>query len=196
VIIAKAIAKERDRRELEREYEEKRRQRAEFERKQIEKGLVKFVNVLGEERWGTPEQVRQWKIVDMDMKDNFAKLTWRQFEKVVADLFTKMGYAVELQGPPDFGADILARKGPDTVVVQVKRWKEGQNVGNRDIQRLLGSMPYYNANKAIFVTSSDFTNAARKQAFRAPIELWNYRKTCEMIEEYLLDIKESLKGGT
>lgn len=89
-----------------------------------------------------------------------------------------------------FRADIVARRRPDTVVVQFKRWKEGHNVGSPDIQRLLGSMRYYNANKAVFVTSSDFTNAARKQAFRASIDLWDYRKTCEIIEQYLLDIKK------
>jgi len=35
--------------------------RAEFEREQLVKGFVKFINDDGVERWGTPQQVKEWK---------------------------------------------------------------------------------------------------------------------------------------
>ena len=48
-------------------------------------------------------------------------------------------------------------------------------------------MWHYGANKAIIVTTSDFTKLAYKQAREAPIELWNRYKLYKMIERYILD---------
>jgi len=158
-----------------------------FEAEQRAKGLVKFASVLGHVKWGSLERVKEWKIIDMDMRNNFSGLTPRQFEKLVADLFAQMGYETELTPKTtDYGADVIAKKGVDTIAIQVKRFKKGNKVGNRDVQRLLGSMYKYNANKAVFVTSSDFTSPAHRQASNAPIELWNYKTLCEMIERYVL----------
>lgn len=158
-----------------------------FEREQRAKGLVRFVDRMNRDRWGTPKQVREWKMMEMDMENNFQRLTPRQFEKLVAEIFKRMGYEVELTPKTaDYGADVLARKGEDTVVIQVKRFSLSHNVSNRDIQRLLGSMWKYHANKAVFVTSSGFTDFAHRQAKDAPIELWNHEKFCEMIEKYIL----------
>lgn len=164
-----------------------RRDRIKFLMEQKAKGLVCFVDRLGRERWGSPEQVKEWKRVDMDMRNNFARLSPWQFEKLVAALLGEMGYQTQLTPKTaDFGADIIAVKGGDRVVVQVKRYDYSSKVGNRPIQRLLGSMFKYKANKAIFVTTSDFTDYAYRQATGAPIELWNYNKLCKKIEEYIL----------
>lgn len=46
----------------------------------------------------------------------------------------------------------------------------------------------YKANKAIFVTTSDYSDYAYEQARGAPIELWNYEKLCNMIEKFILKI--------
>jgi len=159
----------------------------EFERRQTEKGLVKFTDRLGRERWVTPKQAEEWTIVDMDMRNNFAGLKPRQFEELVGNLLKEMGYDVALTSrTADYGADIIAKKGEDTVVVEVKKYALTNKVSNRDIQRLLGSMWKYKANKAIFVTSSVFTDFAYKQARGAPIELWNHSILCEKIEKHLL----------
>ena len=52
--------------------------------------------------------MREWKIIDMDMKNNFARLKPRESERLIAELFTKMGYQVGLTPKTaDFGADIV-----------------------------------------------------------------------------------------
>ena len=56
-----------------------------------EKGLVKITR-HGKEYWVTPEQEREWKFLDVDLDNNFAKLSPRQFEKAIQDLFIKMNY--------------------------------------------------------------------------------------------------------
>jgi hypothetical protein len=161
-----------------------------FEKEQMEKGLVKFVDRLGRERWMSHKQVREWKIIEMDMRNNFKRLTPREFEKLVADIFERMGYEVGLTPKgADYGADVVAKRGEDTLVVQVKRFSLSHKVSNRDVQRLLGSMWKYGANKAVFVTSSEYTGFAYEQAKDAPIELWNHEKLCEMIEKYILKIE-------
>lgn len=163
------------------------RERMKFLTEQKAKGFVYFVDRLSRERFGSPEQVREWKRMDMDMRNNFARLKPRQFEKLVGDLLKEIGYNVALTPKTaDYGADIVAKKGKDTIVVQVKKYALTNKVSNRDIQRLLGSMWKYNANKAIFVTCSDYTGFAYKQARGAPIELWNHRILCEKIEKHIL----------
>jgi len=166
-----------------------------FEAKQKKRGLIKFIDRLGRERYGTPKQVKEWKAWDIDLKNRFQRLKPREFEELVANLFIKMGYNATLsQHVGDYGVDVLAEKGPDRIAIQVKRYAPDNKVGSPDVQKVLGSMFRYNANKAILITTSDFTEAAKEQARNAPIELWNYRILSEKIEKYLLAIEEAPNG--
>jgi len=96
-----------------------------------------------------------------------------------------MGYDASLTSKTgDFGADIIAKKDKDTVVIEVKKYDKNNKVGAGEIQEFLGSMWIYNAQKAIFITTSDFTNHAKAQATNAPIELWNDRKLHKLFLDY------------
>lgn len=102
-------AEEREREKKERE-ERLRIEREEFERTQKGQGLVKFVSHDGKEKWGTPEQVKEWKELDIGLSNNFADYTPREFEKFVCDLFRNMGYNVELTpASGDYGIDVVAK---------------------------------------------------------------------------------------
>ena len=90
------------------------------------------------------------------------------FEKLVIDLLVKMGYggsredaeAVGRSG--DGGIDGIInqdRLGLDVVYVQAKRWKN--NVGVPEIAGFAGALAGKGANKGIFITTSDFTKAAK-----------------------------------
>ena len=91
------------------------------------------------------------------------------FEKLVIDLLVAMGYggsredagkAVGRSG--DGGIDGIInedRLGLDVIYVQAKRW-EG-NVGEPEIARFAGALAGRGATKGIFITTSDFTRAAR-----------------------------------
>jgi restriction endonuclease Mrr len=171
------IAEYRKQKEIEEahEYELKKREKEIFEEGQKANGLQK-VNYKGSETWATPEQVREWKYIEVDLENNFQKLSPRQFEKAIQDLFVKMNYEVTLTNYiGDYGADLIVKKDSEILVVQCKKYMEKHKVGAPEVQRTLGSMYRYNASKAILVTTSDFTNKARIQAREAPIELWNNR---------------------
>ena len=90
------------------------------------------------------------------------------FENLVIDLLVKMGYggsredaeAVGRSG--DGGIDGIInqdRLGLDVVYVQAKRWKN--NVGAPEIAGFAGALAGKGANKGIFITTSDFTKAAK-----------------------------------
>jgi len=172
---------------------ERRRIRAErFEKEQIAKGLVKFVDRHGKKKWGTPEQVNEWKKIDIGMKGDFKDLSPREFEEFIANLFTRMGFQTEVTSyVKDHGADILAERerrdmGRERVVIQVKKYEPRHHVGSREVRDVLGSMGYFKATKAVLVTTSDFTIDAQEQAKGEPIELWNREKLYRMIDRYIL----------
>lgn len=155
------------------------------------KGLVKFVSFSGDVKWGTPKQVEKWTRIDLDIQNNFAKLTPRQFEELIAKLLQKMGYQAELTSEKaDYGADIIAEKNNEIIVVEVKKWKEEHHVGAKDVRSLIGSMPYFGATRAIFITTSDFTEQAREQAQSvkgASVELWDGYTLRRLIEKYFIE---------
>ncbi len=91
------------------------------------------------------------------------------FEELVVDLLVKMGYGGSREdagkavgGSGDGGIDGIInedRLGLDVIYVQAKRW-EG-NVGEPEIARFAGALAGRGATKGIFITTSDFTRAAR-----------------------------------
>ena len=120
-------------------------------------------------------------------KLNFAHFHPHEFEKLIAKLFMNMGFSVNLTPYiSDFGADIIATRGNDRIVIQVKKYSIGKNVGAKEVREILGAMWKYRANKAIIITTSDFTILAQEQAKNAPIELWNRDILYQLIEIYLL----------
>jgi hypothetical protein len=157
-------------------------QKEQYEEEMIAQGLQKVIHNR-KEIWATPEQVREWKFIEVDLDNNFRKLSPHEFEKATADLFKKLTYEVELLPfIGDYGADLIVKKDDNIILVQCKKYGGKNRVGAPDVQRTLGSMHRYNANKAILVTTSDFTRQARIQASNAPIELWNKRKLREQYE--------------
>lgn len=119
---------------------------------------------------------------------NYESMTPREFEEFVARIFEAMGYSVELTPPSrDYGVDIIARRGSDTIAVQVKRYSPGNNVGSADIQRLIGAMSFknYRANKGVIVTTSDFTVHAIEQAEENPVELWGRNILDKLADKYI-----------
>jgi restriction system protein len=93
------------------------------------------------------------------------------FEKLVVNLFVKMGYGGAQQGSAwvtgrsgDGGIDGVIHEdklGLDVIYIQAKRWKEGNTVGGPDMQQFVGALATRKAKKGIFVTASEFTKAAR-----------------------------------
>lgn len=91
-----------------------------------------------------------------------------QFEVLVIDLLLAMGYGGSreeagrvTQGSNDQGIDGVInedRLGLDVIYIQAKRWQS--SVGLREIQGFVGALAGQQAQKGIFITTSDFSQNA------------------------------------
>lgn len=109
-------------------------------------------------------QFKNSKITDIDKMDGI------EFEKRLEVLFRDLGYRVKrTSSTGDYGADLILKKGIERIVVQAKRYSKP--VGIKAIQEALSGKEYYGADKAMVLTNSTYTNAAKNLARRLNIEL-------------------------
>ncbi len=97
------------------------------------------------------------------------------FERVVVELLVKMGYggsradagkAIGRSG--DGGVDGIIKEdklGLDVVYIQAKRW-DNNPVGRPDVMQFAGALQAQRATKGIFITTSRFTDDARRYVSR------------------------------
>ncbi len=91
----------------------------------------------------------------------------RQFEELVAEIFERRGFSVELtKATRDGGKDIIAISTQMGIrlkfIIECKRYARDNKVSLDIVQRLYGVKVSENANKAILVTTSDYTRDAKK----------------------------------
>ncbi len=93
------------------------------------------------------------------------------FERLVVRLLYKIGYgshidyATVTKKSGDDGIDGVIssdRLGLDTVYVQAKRYASDNIIGNNQIRDFMGALIQKGASKGVFITTSDFSEAARK----------------------------------
>lgn len=112
--------------------------------------------------------------------DELILLSPREFEEYIYQLYKSLGYSVELTPySNDKGVDIVMTLDETKYVVQCKRYKK--TVGSPDIQKFIGSIDHFNADKGIFVTTGLFSFEAEKMAAQHPIELVNRVELAKLI---------------
>ena len=111
---------------------------------------------------------------------DFASMTGPEFEAYVMNLLNRLGYAV--YGTPatgDQGADVLAKKGGKTIVIQTKNYRG--TVGNDAVQEGAAAVRFYDGDEGWVVTNSRFTPAAIELAQRNDVRLIDGNKLAGMI---------------
>lgn len=114
-------------------------------------------------------------------------LSGREFEYVLAELLSRMGYEIELQrGTKDGGVDIFAIRRSDPLgthryLLQAKRWKHA--VGVEPVRHLLFLHQHHRATKSCLATTSRFTSGAWQLAsqYAWQLELKDYEHLKEWI---------------
>jgi restriction system protein len=96
------------------------------------------------------------------------------FEALIVGLLVAMGYGGTSEDPGraigksgDDGVDGVIDQDPlgvDQIFVQAKRYKRDNNIGSGAIREFFGALSLKRANKGIFVTTSNFSQAARDTA--------------------------------
>ena len=102
-----------------------------------------------------------------DLLDNLTHIPPSSFEHTVLDLLENMGYgrARHIGRTGDGGIDGVIDQdtlGLDSVYVQAKRWT-GQ-VGEPEVRSFSGSLDPHGATRGILITTSDFSERARRTA--------------------------------
>lgn len=103
-----------------------------------------------------------------ELQQIMAKMDPFRFEQLVVDLLSAMGYggsrkeaAKVTKKSNDEGIDGVInedRLGLDVIYLQAKRWQN--NVGRKEIQSFVGALAGQQANKGVFITTSDFHQSA------------------------------------
>ncbi len=108
-------------------------------------------------------------------------LTGEEFEELLAVYFRKMGYSVRTTPVSgDFGADLIVCGHGEKIVVQAKRYRN--TVGISAVQEVIGAREYYHSKKAMVVTNSKFTAAAKELANKTNVILWDGTDVAKMIK--------------
>ena len=99
------------------------------------------------------------------------------FEQLVLDVMKAMGYGSAgsgqvVGGSGDGGIDGIInedRLGLDKIYLQAKRYDRENKVTSPEIRGFIGSMASYGASKGVFISTSNFTSGAIKEAGKNPL---------------------------
>ena len=123
-------------------------------------------------------------------RQEISRLTSRDFEELVADVFSFLGYNVRLtKQTRDGGYDMIATKNIDglsyMIIIECKKYASHRKVDVALVRGLYGVQASEQANKSVLVTSSAFTADARAFAEerRNLISLCDINDLIEMINK-------------
>ena len=120
--------------------------------------------------------------------DDLHRLSPREFEELVAELISRLGYDIHLMpGTRDGGVDIIASRSDSLaqqrLLVQCKRYRPDRRVGVEKVRELYGVVQQERATGGVIATTSYFTKGAVEEQRR--IKYAMTLKDVEAIREWL-----------
>ena len=111
------------------------------------------------------------------------KMTGPQFESFLAWFFERQGYHVtRTKKSNDHGADLILRKPGEHIVVQAKR--RHQTIGVHAVQEVYAASAYYQAHRALVITTSKFSRSAVDLAHHLGVELWDWERLLQELRTF------------
>jgi hypothetical protein len=119
-----------------------------------------------------------------DLVDRLHSIDWFQFEKIVARIYEKQGFAVTRRGGanPDGGIDMIIEANGVRKGVQCKQWKQWK-IRERTVRELVGALRIEGLDQGVFVTLGGGSNPARELAARQGIEIVEADQLARWLEE-------------
>ncbi|MFT4893069.1 MAG: restriction endonuclease Mrr [Candidatus Nanohaloarchaea archaeon] len=172
-----------------------------FKEKREEKELEQFEENLGiteKESGSSDSKINELESEERKLLENIEKdrvslgdleeLNGLEFEDFLADLFDKMGYRAKVTtGSNDQGADLIAKKAHEKLVIQAKHHQN--NVSNSAVQEVNTAIDYYDGDRGLVIGTSGFTSSAKELARESKVELWDKNKLQKEMEKYLNEAK-------
>lgn len=122
---------------------------------------------------------------------NLQNLSGQDFEKLISELLTRMGFQTEMtKTTGDGGIDIIAKLDKPIFgglyLFQCKRFAPDNLVGAPTVRDFYGAVTADRAVKGIFITTSEFTLQAREFGRKVGIELIDSEQLQKLLLEYHL----------
>jgi len=114
-------------------------------------------------------------------------VSWTQFELVIAEVFRRLDYAVEVAAGlgADGGIDVKLTKPGELVLVQCKQWKVFK-VNVKEVRAFYGVMVSEGATRGVFVSSGEYTRDCRAFAEGKPLELLGRGEIARLVQSVQL----------
>ena len=120
--------------------------------------------------------------MDKSNSDDSKVSTGMNFEKVLAEMYERMGYEVEItKGSGDQGADLILVKDGKKTVVQAKYSKS--KVSSDAVREAIAAKRFYDADYGVVITNSGFQPNARELAEKDQIEMIDGEKLTAMMSD-------------
>lgn len=128
-----------------------------------------------------------------DVLKKLRTMSGAEFERFVANVFQRQGYAAELTGASgDHGIDIILRKLGKVVAVQCKQWDS--SIGEPILRDFYGAIVNAGINTGFVVTSSSFTAQAMTFAQNKPITLYDIDALIQLYLDTVEDPSSEMPG--
>ena len=120
-----------------------------------------------------------------------------QFERLCGKIFEASGFEnvkitpQSCDGGIDGFGDLVFGLVKFRVAFQAKRWKEGNKIGSSEIQKLVGATKN-RAEKAVFITTSSLSSAAKKEADKSDVELIDGEKVLEILKKNEIGFRKKM----
>lgn len=131
-------------------------------------------------------------IAGLDAVQNLLDLDGYEFEKLMLQLFEAIPEFNEVRrtrSRADGGIDLVAVNTTPFVggriAIQAKRYATHRKVDIAAVREMMGSISQREFNKGIIITTSNFTKAAREEAARLGVELYERERLLWLLRHYL-----------
>lgn len=129
------------------------------------------------------------KAEDNAAAPDFSALSGREFEQLIVDLLSRMGFQADLTATTgDGGIDVVATLDKPITggryLIQCKRYRLENPVGAPTLRDFYGAVAAERGLKGVFITTSDFTVQARQFAEKAGVELIGNARLRKLLIEF------------
>ena len=137
-------------------------------------------------------EINDWILNELNKNPTeLYQLSSRRFEELIAEIFIRKGYSVELTSATrDGGKDIYAARKDDMgsflYVVECKKYKPTHKVGVNVLRDLYGVLSKERATYGIAVTTSYFSKPAKE--FQQDLQFQMSLKDFDSIKQWLCDV--------
>ena len=165
----------------------------------LESSLMRVVRAVNKTAISEEDVLQAYMAFGMNMSrgriatgiESLQRLSGEDFEKLISDLLTRMGFQTEVtQTTGDGGVDIIAVLDKAIVggryLFQCKRFAPDNPVGASSVRDFFGAVTADRAVKGIFITTSQFTAQAQEFGRRVGIELIDSVQLQKLLIEFQL----------